>query len=266
MFEEFYSLKHTPFERDIPVESLYNSHILDEVVSRLELVAERQQFAIVLGDCGTGKTTAIRKLAKVLNPSMYKMLYISDSKMTPRNFYNTLLEQFGSIPHHYRSDAKRQLHKEVELLRAAHNIKLVVVCDECHLYNKEMLEEVRFTLNYKYDSVSPMALILVGQSELMEILKRQAYTAIRQRVDIKCELMYYDRSQTAEYMDCHMRYAGAVAPVFSDLAIDAIYDYSSGSARMINKLCTACLNFGSQSRKKIIDDHMVKEIIAQEML
>jgi len=33
-----------------------------------------------------------------------------------------------------------------------------------------MLEEIRFLLNFKMDSYNPMSLILVGQSELKDIL------------------------------------------------------------------------------------------------
>lgn len=266
MFEEFYSLTNTPFTRDIPVKSLYNSNVVEEVVSRLEFVAERQLFALVVGECGTGKSTIIRMLQAALNPDKYKLLYVSDSQMTPRNFYKILLEQFGVVAYYYRSDAKRQLHKEIELLKSAQNIKPVVVTDESHLFKREMLEEIRFTLNFKYDSTSPMALILVGQLELLDTLRRQPYQAIRQRVDIKCEIPTYDRAQVSEYINCHMLYAGAVSDIFSDSAVDSIYKYSAGSARMVNKVCTACLNFGSQSKRKIIDDHMVKQIIEQEMI
>ena len=161
LFEEFYSLSKTPFTRDIPVESLFNSNVVEEVISRLEFVADRQQFALVVGDCGAGKTTIVRKFQASLDPDKYKVLYVSDSQMTPRNFYKILLEQFGVVAYYYRSDAKRQLHKEIELLKSAHNIKPVVITDESHLFKREMLEEIRFTLNYKYDSISPMALILV---------------------------------------------------------------------------------------------------------
>lgn len=266
LFEEFYALTNTPFTKDIPVESLYNSNIVEEVISRLEFVAARQQFALVVGECGSGKTTIIRKLQSVLNPHMYKVLYVSDSLMTPRNFYKILLEQLGVVASYYRSDAKRQLHKEIALLKSAHGVKPVVVTDESHLFNREMLEEIRFTLNYEYDSVNPMALILVGQLQLLDTLKKLPYQAIRQRVDIKCEIPCFDRAQVMQYISRHMDYAGAKSDVFSDGAVDSIYQYSAGSARMINKVCTSCLNLGAQNRKKIIDDHMVMQIIEREMV
>jgi type II secretory pathway predicted ATPase ExeA len=256
----------SPFTRDISVESLYNSNITDEVVSRLEFVADRQEFALVVGEPGVGKTTIIRMVQAKLSPEKFKVLYVSDSQMTPRNFYKILLEQFGVAAYYFRSDAKRQLHKEIELLKSAHRIKTVVIADEGHLFKREMLEEIRFTLNCQYDSISPMALILVGQRELLDTLKRQSFQAIRQRVNIKCEIPNYDRAQVAQYISCHMVYAGAVSDVFSDGAIDTIFNYSSGSARMVNRVCTACLIYGAQSKRKIIDDHMVKQIIEQEMI
>jgi general secretion pathway protein A len=97
-----------------------------------------------------------------------------------------------------------------------------------------MLEEVRFLrflLNFKLDSQSPMAFILVGQSELWEKLQLQTYAAIRQRVDLQCRLPYFDRSQSGEYSKRHLTYAGATGDIFSEAAVDEIFLYSSGAAR-----------------------------------
>nr|WP_236995050.1 hypothetical protein [Heliomicrobium modesticaldum] len=60
MFESFYGFTQTPFARDIPTEQLYSSIMLEETLGRLEYAASRQLFAVVTGDCGTGKTTTIR--------------------------------------------------------------------------------------------------------------------------------------------------------------------------------------------------------------
>jgi type II secretory pathway predicted ATPase ExeA len=113
MFEQYYNFLHTPFTRDIPEKYLYNNPEMDEVCSRLEYVARNRLFAVITGDVGTGKTTAIRKFVGTLDSNRYKVMYISDSALTPRNFYWEVLNQLGCEAKFYRSDAKRQLTKEI---------------------------------------------------------------------------------------------------------------------------------------------------------
>lgn len=265
MFESFYGMAHIPFSRDIPADELYTSPILEETLGRLEYAAERQWFAVVTGDCGTGKTTAIRKFAQILDPAQYQVLYLSDSKLTPRHFYKGLLEQLGCEAKFYRGDAKRQLHREIELMRGIHHLKPVVVVDESHLLDREMLEEVRFLLNIQMDAKSPMALILVGQSELWDRLSLQAYAAIRQRIDLQCKLAHLDRAQVEAYIGRHLAYAGVEHEIFSSKAIDEIYRFSSGAARLVNKACTHCLMYGAQNGHRIIDDQMVTRVVNGEL-
>lgn len=265
MFESFYGLGRSPFSRDMPTTELYASDRSEDTLGRLEYAAERQWFAVVTGDCGTGKTTTIRRFTEVLDPAKYKVLYLSDSKLTPRHFYKGLLEQLGCESKFYRGDAKRQLHREIELMRGIHRLQPVVVVDEAHLLDREMLEEVRFLLNFKMDAQSPMTLILVGQSELWDRLNLQAYAAIRQRIDLQCKLPHYDRAQTGDYIRRHMTFAGAEHDIFTDGAIDDIYRFSSGAARLVNKVCTHALIYGSQNKHRIIDDHMIKRVIQGEL-
>ncbi|TBL76129.1 ExeA family protein [Paenibacillus thalictri] len=222
------------------------------------LDTHRQWFAVVTGDCSTGKTTTIRRYTEVLDPAKYKVLYLSDSKLTPRHFYKELLEQLGCESKFYRGDAKRQLHREIELMRGIYRLSPVVVVDEAQLLDREMLEEIRFLLNFKMDAQSPMALILVGQSELWDRMNLQAYAAIRQRIDLQCKLPHYDRAQTGDYIRRHMTFAGAEHDIFTDGAINDIYSFSSGAARLINKVCTHALIYGSQNKHRIIDDHIIK--------
>ncbi|QNB45827.1 AAA family ATPase [Thermanaerosceptrum fracticalcis] len=265
MFEPFYGLSQTPFSRDIPTNELYQSLMLEETLGRLEYAAQRQLFAVVTGDCGTGKTTTIRRFRDSLDPAKFMVLYLADSKLTPRHFYKGLLEQLGCESKFYRGDAKRQLHREIELMRGIQHLQPVVIVDEAHLLDREMLEEVRFLLNFKMDAQSPMALILVGQTELWEKFKLQAYAAIRQRIDLQCKLPHLDRAQVGDYVKRHLAYAGADHDIFSDGALDEIFRFSSGVPRLVNKVCTHCLLYGAQNGRRIIDDHMVKLVIQGEL-
>jgi general secretion pathway protein A len=265
MFESFYGLSRTPFARDIPTDELYIPTLLEELLGRLAYAAERQLFAVITGDCGTGKTTALRRFAAVLDDAKYTLLYLSDSKLTPRNFYKGILEQLGCESKFYRGDAKRQLHHQIELMRGMHRLQPIVVVDEAHLLDREMLEEVRFLLNFKMDAQSPMALILVGQSELWDKLRLQSYAAIRQRIDLQCKIPYYEHAEARAYIKRHLTYAGAAGDIFTDGAIEEMYRFSGGSARMLNRVCTHSLLYGAQSKKNLIDDHMVKLVIQGEL-
>ncbi len=265
MYETFFEMSHTPFINSVPVENLYLSSMLDETLARLEFVAEKRLFAVVTADVGCGKTTAIRKFTDSLPSDKYQVLYLSDSKLTPRWFYKGLLDQLGVEAKFYRGDSKRQLHMQLEVIRGVQGKTVVTIIDEAHLLERETLEEIRFLLNYKMDSLNPMALILVGQNELWEKLKLQRYAAIRQRLDIKCEIPQYDRAQTEEYIAVHLKYAQGVMEIFTDKAIDEIYKYSAGAPRAINKVSTHALMFASQRAKKLIDDHMIKTVIELEL-
>ena len=61
----------------------------------------------------------------------------------------------------------------------------MVVIDEAHLLSHQMLQEIRFLTNFKMDSLSPMALILVGQPELKGTLAMQIFQAITQRIQVR---------------------------------------------------------------------------------
>lgn len=265
MFEDFYEFTATPFSRGLPVSALYRDSDRDEHVDRLKYAAKNQLFVVIFGESGVGKTTILRRFSEEVTKNGYTVIYISDSKLTPRHFYKGILEQLGFEAKYFRGDAKKQLHKEIEVMRAIHNVNLTVICDEAHLMSNDMLEEVRFLLNHRMDSLSPLSLLLCGQSELRDKLRLQANAAIRQRVDIQCQVGKLDMSRTAEYIKAHLSYAGCTKDIFTDGAIDDVFKFSCGIPRLINKACIASLMYGAQNRKALIDDRMVKLVIDSEL-
>ena len=189
---------------------------------------------------------------------------ITDSKLTPRWFYKGLLDQLGLESRFYRGDSKRQLQQEIEVIRGIQRKKVVCILDEAHLLEKETLEEFRFLLNYRFDS---MALVLVGQTELWENkLKLQRYAAIRQRIDMYCTLPHLDRSETEQYIASHMDYSGCGQEIFTTKALDEIHKASAGIPRMINRVCEKALMYAFQNQKRLIDDYMIKFVVEHEML
>ena len=267
MYEQYFGMKHTPFSRSIPPDALYESPAMTDALGRLAYAADKQLFAVVTSDAGCGKTTLIRKFAASLPKEDYILLYLSDSKLTPRWFYKGLLGQLGLESRFYRGDAKRQLQKEIEIIRGVHRQKVVCVLDEAHLLEKETIEEFRFLLNYRFDSMSPMALILVGQTELWDDkLRLRRYAAVRQRIDINCVLPRLDRAETENYIRSHLAYAGCEQDIFTSRAVDEVSRVSAGTMRVINRICEKSLMYAYQQRHQLIDDHIVEFVTEHEML
>jgi type II secretory pathway predicted ATPase ExeA len=266
MYEDFYEMQRTPFAKDVPPEHLYESAAMANALGRMAYVADRQLFAVVTADAGCGKSTLVRRFVTTMPKDEYIFLYLSDSKLTPRWFYKGMLDQLGIESRFYRGDAKRQLQKEVEIIRGVQHKKVVCILDEAHLLEKETIEEFRFLLNYKFDSMSPMALVLVGQTELWDKLRLQRYAAVRQRIDINCVLPHLDRSETEMYISSHLDYADGRRDIFTDKALDEIYKESTGIPRRINRICDGSLMYASQQNKRLIDEHLVRYVLEHEML
>lgn len=265
MYEAFFNFTKTPFQRDIPSDSLYLTPQLETLLGRLAHGVKNRYFLVVTGDSGSGKTTAIRHFISTLDPSRTVALYVSESSLTPRNFYFDVLNQLGVTPHFYRGDAKRQLVKEIQMLSNDRKLPVIII-DEVHLCDMEMLTEIRFLLNFDMDSRSPMALILAGQTELRDILKKQVYEAISQRIDLRCHIPPLDCAQTADYISAHLSYAtGARSDIFSDAAVSAIFAFSDGLPRKINRIANLCLMHAAQIDKRYVDDHMVNLIVETEL-
>ena len=257
MFEDFFGMKHTPFTRNVPPERLYESASTANILGRLGYVADRQLFAVLTSDAGCGKSTMIRKFADSLSRDEYILLYLSDSKLTPSWLYKGMLRQLGLEPKFYRSEAKDQLQNEIRRIRANDKKKIVCVLDEAHLLDKETLEEFRFLLNFEFDSTSPMALILVGQTELWaEKLRLQRYAAV---------IPHLDRAETERYVRSHLEYAEGPTEIFTMKALDVIAKESAGIPRVINRICEKSLMYAFQLQRKLVDDYMVNFVLEHEI-
>jgi type II secretory pathway predicted ATPase ExeA len=267
MIEQFFNFKHMPFERDIPTEHLYTTPKFDELLSRLDYAARHRKFSVITGGVGVGKTTAVRKFVASLDKKLFRCIYIADSALTPRVFYWEVLTQLESDDKlsFYRSEGKRKMMARfLQLAEDSHAIPVIII-DEAHLLSAGMLEETRFLLNNSMDSTNFMSLVVVGQSELRTKLSKETFEPITQRIDFRFSLTPFDRAQTQDYIQAHMRYAGEARDIFTSSAVDSVFNFSGGIARKINKVCSLSLLYASQKAMQSIDGGIIDYVAEQEL-
>ena len=87
MINTFYGFSETPFGKDIPAHKLLTTAAFAELSRRLDYMRTRLGLMLVLGEAGTGKTAAVRAFVEQLNASVYKLLYVPLSTVTPLDFW-----------------------------------------------------------------------------------------------------------------------------------------------------------------------------------
>lgn len=236
-----YGFSRTPFTNSIACDCLYSSDKLKVALGTLEYIAMNEQMAVMTGDVGVGKSTALRLFTAGLDKTKYQVFYVSDSQLTPRWLYATLLGQVGISGKLFRGDSKRLFQTELQKIKETLKKKVVVIIDETHLLPVESLQEIRFLLNTQMDSCSPLSLILAGQNELWSKLHSDSCRAIQQRVDMAIQITPMTRDEVYPYIKAHLKYAGCDRDLFNAGAVEAVYKHSSGIMRIINKMCSHAL-------------------------
>lgn len=263
MICNFFGWERTPFTKEISTGHLYMSGPFQECVARLKYMVMTRSIGSVTGEIGCGKSTATRYLKDQLDMHKYRFLYLSDASLKPRDFYRELLYHFGLTPKYLRSEAKRQFQNLVWDLYENQQKITVVVIDEAHLLSGDMLQEVRFLTNFQMDSVSPLALLLVGQPELQATLQLRVFKPIVQRMNVRYHLESLDLQETKDYIEHHLEIAGSTHPVFTDEAVNAIHAHTRGISREINNVCTSCLLDAVLRKEKLVDAIHVQRVLTE---
>lgn len=204
-------------------------------------------FIKVTGEVGTGKTLICRKLINEL-PQGFHCAYLPNPYLTPAELRWAVANELGLK---YTSEIDQQqltgLIQQQLLALSAHGHAIVLVLDEAQALPDESLEALRLFTNLETESRKLLQVVLFGQPELDERLKRQAFRQLRQRITFSYSL----RPLTWDETDAYIRYRLAVAgyagqALFGPKLTRKIAEASRGIPRLINILAhkALMLSFG----------------------
>lgn len=240
MNSSYFSFTREPFSRQLAPTEAFPSMGHRELLARLRHAVETGSLAVITGQVGSGKSTAIRSVIHSLDASRYRYIYMANSELSPAEFYRDLLRQVNVRPGRGISENKRLVAQAMMEMHQK-GIKPVVVIDEAQELSVPMLSELRFALNYQADSFSPLMVILSGQSRLAETLRLQVLECIRQRINVHYRLPCLGEDEISGYILHHLKVAGLDRQIFTDEAMQLIYQCSKGVPRRVNNICRYAL-------------------------
>ena len=87
-----------PFPKAPVPDLLFRWRGLDEALARLDFALAATGFALLTGDVGAGKSSALRLFLHRLDAQTHPAVYVADSRLSPRTFYGRVLAHFGVLP------------------------------------------------------------------------------------------------------------------------------------------------------------------------
>ena len=260
MYEQFYGLEAKPFSLLPDPKYLYLSEKHDVAMSMLEYaVSGDLGLSVVTGEVGSGKTTLVRQLINQVGEKVTVGL-ISN---THRDFDN--LMQFVAMAYDlpFKGKDKVELHHDFTqflIKEYAAGRRTLLIVDEAQNLDAGTLEEIRLLTNINSDDHTVLQLMLVGQPELHDLLKRHELRQLAQRIGVIAKLEPLTEKETAAYIHHRLTVAGGDPKIFHKNALRLIYWNSGGIPRVINTLCELALVYGFADQKRKIDAVMIADI------
>jgi general secretion pathway protein A len=252
MYLKHFGFSQFPFDKDIPPEEMFVSAGMGELAVRLGHLVELRGIGLVTGDCGSGKSSACRKMASELHAGLYRILYVPLSTGNPMDLYKTIAWELGLPTERNRAALYRQIRTEVTRLCVETRTRPVLIVDEAQGLRSEVLEELRLLTNYAMDSENRLCLVLAGQTELRRRIAMSVHEALSQRIVVRFHLPSLGREELPLYVVHLLRRAGTELPLFEAAALEALYQATSGLPRKVNLLAHHALIAAALAKSKTV--------------
>ena len=252
-----------PFDKNISTKQLFVSRQIKQLFGQLKQLLQRRGIALITGEIGAGKSTAIRAFIERLEQNLYDIAYISDPTIGIRGILNSIAIQLHLEGGYFKWQLLEALKHTIEKNAYDFNKTTLLIIDEVQHITTKDLEQIRLFTNFKIDSQTPMNLILLGQSDVNKTIRLNSMQALWQRTTVRYHLSGLDKTEAKAYIDHHLSIAGRTDPLFSDEVCEEIFQQAKGIPRVINNLCYDCLVDIYKHNKNFVDSPTLEKILIQ---
>ena len=222
---------------------------------------------MLVGEVGTGKTTLLRRALDSFTPGRVHTSFLFNPRLDVLDFLEFVLADFGIAPTPglpARTKAAMLIERNRCLIeRFRQQETCVIVVDEAQNLSADLLEEIRLLTNLETSTEKLLQIVLSGQPEFEDKLRRPELRQLRQRVSLWCLLHPLAAGQTGEYIAQRLLIAGTANTIFTPEAVQLIHRASRGIPRVINLICEHALIVGYADQLRRIGPDIIQSVAAE---
>src|SRR5579871_5221935 len=239
MYNAYFGLSASPFSLSPDPAFFYRSEQHQEALANLIYgVQSRKGFIVLTGEVGTGKTTMLECLRDHLDAQHVEFAFIFNSRITTGQFFEMIAYDLNlNCDRTSKTEVLFALNSLV-VQQAEQGRTTVLIVDEAHNLDWEVLEEIRLLGNLENRRGKLIQVIIAGQPELDRKLEAPNLRQLKQRIVLRCNLAPFTLDDSTEYINTRMSKAGMPnQEVFSPEIIAEIHLRAQGIPRVINAVC-----------------------------
>lgn len=262
LYLDFFGLKKRPFSIVPDPEFLFWSDAHLWAYSMLEYgMMTRAPITLITGEIGSGKTTLVNHLIRSQDNDVTIGL-ISNAHGDRGELLRWVLMSLGQIA--TSQDTYVDLFSKFQnfmIADYAAGRRVVLIFDEAQNLSRESLEEVRMFTNINSNKDELLQIILIGQPELRDIVRRPDMVQFAQRISASFHLGTMDEATVRSYVTHRLKVAGTTEELFSPGALTLITKATGGVPRLVNQICDLSLVYAYSEGEKQVSALTVKHLI-----
>lgn len=251
-------MKKEAFAGDLSIREIRETDDIRAIHERFQYAVRLGAVALVTGEIGSGKSTALRYVAAKLHPSAYRPIHITACSGSILECYRMILAELNiEKSSTSRAVMIRLIKKEINELVQGKKLKVVLIVDEASLMRLEVFAELHTITQFEQDSKPWLPIILAGKTSLVDLLTYQTSMPLASRIVARSHLEPVNRSHMEKYLNHHLSITGVKNTLFDDTAVTAIHQGSGGLFRKANNLARgALIAAANQQSMTVTADHV----------
>lgn len=224
-------------------------------------ILSRSPITMITGAVGSGKTTLLRHLLTQIKDDSTIGL-ISNAQGGRGELIQWVLHSLGVT---FDVDAGYvslfQVLQEFLIKTYAAGGRVVLIFDEAQNLSRDSLEELRMLTNINSNKDELIQLVLVGQNELRETIKKPELRQLAQRIAASFHLKPLSLENVHEFIAHRLKVAGGSGEEIDESARKLIHEVSYGIPRLVNQICDMSLLYAWSADAKIVDSKVVQAVM-----